>query len=381
MKNKGFTLIELLAIIVILAIIAVITVPIILGIIEDASENAAKDSAYGYKDAIDKYYMTANLSNSEIKMNGTYSINNGIVNGAYMDDVEIPVSGKVPTSGYLTYNNNILESGCLVVDEYQLIYNNGRFLAMGKGNCLVDADFATDSWSKIKINLRLDRNAYDEQIGDEKEIEIDGTSYTVRLANTASCPDNWPTTASQTTCGVVIEFVDTIIDTGNNDAVGHVMNSATTNAGGWPASDMYDFVNTTIFNKLPNELKADGMILTTKTVSGRESGKTSNYTSNDKLYLLSCIEVYGGAGSDCTYDSVKLVSENVTDGTRQLEYYGKQNPRRSKSTPAGAGNAWWLRSARSNSESFFLSLSQGGGSSSNISYNTNGVAPAFRIMD
>lgn len=35
-KKRGFTLIELLAIIVILAVIGVITVPLILGIIDDA---------------------------------------------------------------------------------------------------------------------------------------------------------------------------------------------------------------------------------------------------------------------------------------------------------------------------------------------------------
>ena len=58
MKNKkGFTLIELLAIIVILAIIAVITVPIILNIIENSKKGAATDSAYGYKDAIEKFYV------------------------------------------------------------------------------------------------------------------------------------------------------------------------------------------------------------------------------------------------------------------------------------------------------------------------------------
>ena len=45
MKNKGFTLIELLAVIVILAIIALIATPIILGIINDAREQAKKRSA------------------------------------------------------------------------------------------------------------------------------------------------------------------------------------------------------------------------------------------------------------------------------------------------------------------------------------------------
>ena len=45
MKNKGFTLIELLAVIVILAIIALIATPIILGIINDARDEANERTA------------------------------------------------------------------------------------------------------------------------------------------------------------------------------------------------------------------------------------------------------------------------------------------------------------------------------------------------
>ena len=54
-NNMAFTLIELLAIIVILAIIAVITVPIILNIIDNSKRGAATDSAYGYKNAVEKF--------------------------------------------------------------------------------------------------------------------------------------------------------------------------------------------------------------------------------------------------------------------------------------------------------------------------------------
>ena len=45
MKNKGFTLIELLAVIVILAIIALIATPIILGIINEARDEAKERTA------------------------------------------------------------------------------------------------------------------------------------------------------------------------------------------------------------------------------------------------------------------------------------------------------------------------------------------------
>ena len=70
MKRKnGFTLIELLAIIVILAIIAVITVPIILDVIENAKKETVRSSAYGYKDAVEKYYSTQLINNQNLKLN------------------------------------------------------------------------------------------------------------------------------------------------------------------------------------------------------------------------------------------------------------------------------------------------------------------------
>lgn len=63
MNKKGFTLIELLAIIVILAIIAVITVPLILGIIDEAKAKAAKSSVVGYGKAVELAYSKTGISN------------------------------------------------------------------------------------------------------------------------------------------------------------------------------------------------------------------------------------------------------------------------------------------------------------------------------
>ena len=67
-KNKGFTLIELLAVIVILALIALIATPIILNIIKDAKRSAAKDSAYGYIDAVEKYIVLAKTQTGNYKL-------------------------------------------------------------------------------------------------------------------------------------------------------------------------------------------------------------------------------------------------------------------------------------------------------------------------
>lgn len=65
-NKKGFTLIELLAVIVILAIIALIATPIILNMINDARKSAAKDSAYAYLDAAEKYITMYQMASNGV---------------------------------------------------------------------------------------------------------------------------------------------------------------------------------------------------------------------------------------------------------------------------------------------------------------------------
>ena len=57
-------MIELLAIIVILAIIAVITIPILLNVIENSRKGATIDSAYGYKDSVQQYYLSKSVGDT-----------------------------------------------------------------------------------------------------------------------------------------------------------------------------------------------------------------------------------------------------------------------------------------------------------------------------
>jgi len=130
-NNKAFTLIELLAIIVILAIIAVITVPIILNIIENSRKGAATDSAYGFKDAVNKYYVTELSNDSEFQLDGSYTVSNGFLNG-----IEIPVSGTKPSNGNLHYTKGILDGGCLTIGDYKVTFNtNGDAESTEKGSC------------------------------------------------------------------------------------------------------------------------------------------------------------------------------------------------------------------------------------------------------
>ena len=115
-KNKGFTLVELLAVIVILALIALIATPIILNVINDAKKQAAKDSAYGYMDAVEKYIVSSELEDKSIK-DGTYTVE-------YLNSMGVSVKGSTPDNGNIEIKNSSVKSYDIGIDGY--VVRNGK---------------------------------------------------------------------------------------------------------------------------------------------------------------------------------------------------------------------------------------------------------------
>ena len=228
------------------------------------------------------------------------------------------------------------------------------------------SSFSTDDWTTI-INSVKSGNSRGYKVGDTKEIDL-GTTYgahTLRIAN-MSTPSECNTQGfSQTACGFVLEFADIITK--------HKMNDTNTNVGGWPATTMRTFVNNDIYNVLPNDLR--NVIIDTVTVSGHGSEDTENFTSTDKLYLLSPKEIYTNFSS--SLDSAK-------DLTRTLDYYtniGVTTSNYSGAAKKGgtSGSYYWsLRSAYSYVGDGFYRVDYGDGESMPASVEL-GVSPAFRL--
>ena len=227
-------------------------------------------------------------------------------------------------------------------------------------------DFATDSWSTIIANVKAGYES-EYKVGSTKEVNLGSTygTHTLRVANTSTPSECSTSGFSQTACGFVLEFADIITD--------HKMNDANTNVGGWPASSMRTFVNNDIYNSLPSEIK--NAIIDTTVVSGHGStnGET-NFTSTDKLYLLSTAEVWAN-GHD--YDTAR-------DVTRQLDYYknlGTSTTNRSGAKKKKGTNAarWWLRAAYSGNGNYFYLVDIDGSWSNNSAYGAIGVSSAFRL--
>ena len=228
--------------------------------------------------------------------------------------------------------------------------------------------FSSDSWDTI-ISAVKKGNISKYNVGDTKTIDM-GTygTHTLRIANTSTPSECSRTGFSQTACGFVLEFADIIIE--------HTMNGTATNAGGWPATTMRTFVNNDIYNAIPDEIK--NAIIDTTVVSGHGKSDTENFTSTDKLYLLSTAEVWSQGSSNT------ISTDTARDNTRQLDYY--KNLGTSTSNYSGAikkngtsADWWWLRAAISNVSNGFLRVGNFGGWGSGFANYPRGVAPAFRI--
>ena len=238
-------------------------------------------------------------------------------------------------------------------------------------------DFATDSWSTIIANVKAGYGS-EYKVGSTKEVNL-GTTYgthTLRVANTSTPSECSGTGFSQTACGFVLEFAD-IITT-------HKMNDTDTNVGGWPATSMRTFVNNDIYNAIPSEIK--NAIIDTTVVSGHGSEDTENFTSTDKLYLLSTAEVWVDEQSAFPdpggFDGALDKARNVT---RQLDYY-KNLGVTNYSYHSGAikknetsGLEWFLRSANSVYDTLFFIVDTYGNCDRANADSTSGVAPAFRL--
>ena len=360
MNKKGFTLVELLAVIAILALLVIIALPNVLKMFNQAKKDTFLTEAKTIYKEISKKYISETMKGNKISI--ISNTNNKL-------DLE---------SNNLKYKVKLNNDGSIKKFEV----SNGNYCISGKFNNLSDLttdkitegkceetspkNFSTDDWETI-IDAIREGNGSEYAVGSTKEVNL-GTygTHTLRVANTSTPSECSGTGFSQSACGFVLEFADIITD--------HKMNDTNTNVGGWPATSMRTFVNNDIYNAIPSELRS--AIIDTTVVSGHgsTSGET-NFTSTDKLYLLTPKEIYTDFND--TDDTAK-------DLTRTLDYYtsiGVTTRNHSGAKKKNGTNAdwWWLRAARSNASNNFYYVSSIGSYTNNIADDTNGVSPAFRI--
>ncbi len=361
---------------------------------------ASLDGTDVYKNVISEDKKTITFETNDLKtLNQTSVLNYEVTNNSANYDAEVQVNCKTKenTTAKYTSIKNELEGNATVIKAKEKL-NGTLTVTLNKvateevreeyictltlnaverdtlGQEIPDpVSFTTDSWQTIQRAVKTG-NTSKYNVGDTKEVDLgDLGTHTVRVANKSECTNG---ETSETACGFVVEFADVIAN--------KKFNSTNTNVGGWGDSDARTYINDTIYNALPSELK--NVITSTKVISGH--GKTSgetNFETQDKLYLLSAHEVWkDGTISSGTLANQVSKYDTSYNNTKQLDYYKNQGVTGENYAGAikqynGSNSYWYLRSAYSSNTTGFLNVSSDGlwiGYGANL---PSGVSPAFRI--
>ena len=202
---------------------------------------------------------------------------------------------------------------------------------------VVGATLEATSWDNIAAVSKLGYAPNYWKVGDKKNITVNGVTYAAQIIgfdhDTLTTADG-----SRTKAGITFQLVDCLNTT-------YSMNGSNTNVNGWSGSTMRTSTMATLLNQLPADLK--NVLKSVNKLSGTGGGSTpGTQTTNDKLFLLSEVEIFG-----TTINSVP------GEGT-QYAYYKAGNSKVKKVN--GSANAWWERSPYSGNTSSFCRVSSSG---------------------
>ena len=370
-KENAFTLIELLAIIVVIAIIMGIAIPQVINLVKGSKGSAWKNNVTMIAKAI-SLESSSDVTESD---GGSYTLEElcsspTLVNNlSKSEDTIVTCSNNLfSLEGIGQFDGQYAEVKCTDIDCVTTIY--------AKDSIAAPASFATDSWETILRAVRAGNTSVyapksggkDAQVLRKVDLGNLGTHY-LRVANTTACTNG---EKSETACGFVVEFADIISL--------KQMNTTNTNTGGYPGTDVFNYLASTVYNSLPREIR--NSIINTLVISGHGlndicvkcNGRdaNSNFVSfNQKLYLLDSKEVFG-------IDSDFNTSASAT---RQLDYYRINNNMAASKQYDGINKDWLLRSVNVKDPSIFhtaLCLDECVESFTFANLQA-GISPAFRI--
>ena len=146
---------------------------------------------------------------------------------------------------------------------------------------------------------------------------------------------------------------------------GHVMNSTSTNVGGWNSCEMRTYLNTDVWAMLPSDIKA---VIIEKTHLRTEGNQSSTLVSaSDKLWLCTNYEV-GGTGQGES-DTNNIHYSIFPDQASRIKYRTGQS----------SAGGWWLSSPNTGNTTNFRFVNGGGYLDSDYATYTYRIALGLRI--
>ena len=214
---------------------------------------------------------------------------------------------------------------------------------------LLKDNFADNEWSEIIAACQSGNVPASWVVGNYKNMTINGKAYRIDIIG-----KNHDTYAAGGTAPLTFQMHDCYTETKQ-------MNSSNTNSGGWQNSAMRTTHLPAILNMMPAEVKAAIRDVQKKSSAGNQS--SSIQTTNDKLFLLSEIEIFGST----TY--------SFAGEGKQYAYYQAGNSK--VKNLSGSACYWWERSPRSSDSTYFCRVYSNGNAGAGSASNSFGVAFGF----
>ena len=344
-SRKGFTLIELLVVIGILAVLAAIAIPSVAGLIDRANVSADKTNSNEMTNAIERFASEYELYCQDIA-SGALDEDNldsaqgrvknviGVTTRAGIEGIEKPQSTKADaTTGVAIYRDTKYpvnaETMKKVVENYTKTSSSTFEPKQSDMHYWYSPDCGVVVFAEPDADIEADLNSQIQSGQDAKGNDLGPTTQWIDLTlgaalsgGSASLPEagktleqyTWAEVKSIISNGKATEYgfgvgstktlqingatkTATIIGLnhdGSNTAtfmivssggIGtHVMNTDYTNAGGWEASEMRDWLNEDIYETMSNK---DCIKEVTKMTNNIGYNGNSVTGTQDKLFLLS----------------------------------------------------------------------------------------------
>ena len=214
---------------------------------------------------------------------------------------------------------------------------------------LLADNFADNEWSEIIAACQSGNVPASWVVGNYKNMTINGKAYRIDIIG-----KNHDTYAAGGTAPLTFQMHDCYTEIKQ-------MNSSNTNSGGWQNSAMRTTHLPAILNMMPAEVKAAIRDVQKKSSAGNQS--SSIQTTNDKLFLLSEIEIFGST----TY--------SFAGEGKQYAYYQAGNSK--VKNLSGSASSWWERSPCSSNSAHFCRVNSGGNADAIDANYSYGVAFGF----
>ena len=204
------------------------------------------------------------------------------------------------------------------------------------------------TWEQIQTISDEGKAADYFNVGDTKNITLDGVSYPVQIIGF-----NHDNKTAGGKAGITFQMVDCLSTTYN-------MNSSNTNNGGWKNSAMRSRMST-FLSQLPSDLQS-AIKAVNKLVSVGNNTSTIE-TVSDKLFLLSEVEIFGST------------THSKSGEGNQYAYYKAGNSKVKK--VKGSDSYWWERSPDGSDSTNFCFVGSNGNANRSYASASYGVAFGF----